>query len=175
MIGKTNQSSPSPSCTPNQKTPSEKATPASEQSENVGAIIARHKPLAWSILGLAFCRAGLIVGSYGSYRHSDEGVFSDGVMLVALAVLAVLWLLIAITKCHLSRQVVRRIAFASIILEALSLTMTGALVIGPPEMNVAGNHFLASTFCTLGGLACTSYWLRRARNCTAITAVIYAF
>lgn len=175
MVGKTNQSSPSPSCTPNQKTPSEKATPASEQSENVGAIIARHKPLAWSILGLAFCRAGLIVGSYGSYRHSDEGVFSDGVMLVALAVLAVLWLLIAITKCHLSRQVVRRIAFASIILEALSLTMTGMLVIGPPEMNVAGNHFLASTFCTLGGLACMSYWLRRARNCTAITAVIYAF
>ena len=175
MIGKTNQSSPSPLCAPNQKTPSEKATPASEQSENVGAIIARHKPLAWSILGLAFCRAGLIVSSYGSYRHSDEGVFSDGVMLVALAVLAVLWLLIAITKCHLSRQVVRRIAFASIILEALSLTMTGVLVIGPPEMNVAGNHFLASTFCTLGGLACMSYWLRRARNCTAITAVIYAF
>lgn len=175
MIGKTNQSSPSPLCAPNQKTPSEKATPASEQSENVGAIIARHKPLAWSILGLAFCRAGLIVGSYGSYRHSDEGVFSDGVMLVALAVLAVLWLLIAITKCHLSRQIVRRIAFASIILEALSLTMAGTLVIGPPEMNIAGNHFLASTFCTLGGLACMSYWLRRARNCTAITAVIYAF
>lgn len=175
MVGKTNQSSPFPLCAPNQKTPSEKATPASEQSENVGAIIARHKPLAWSILGLAFCRAGLIVGSYGSYRHSDEGVFSDGVMLVALAVLAVLWLLIAITKCHLSRQVVRRVAFASIILEAFSLTMTGVLVIGPPEMNVAGNHFLASTFCTLGGLACMSYWLRRARNCTAITAVIYAF
>lgn len=175
MIGKTNQSSPSPSCTPNQKTPSEKATPASEQSENVGAIIARHKPLAWSILGLALCRAGLIVGSYGSYRHSDEGIYSDGVMLVALAVLAVLWLLIAITKCHLSRQVVRRIAFASIILEAFSLTMAGALVIGPPEMNVAENHFLASTFCTLGGLACMSYWLRRARDCTAITAVIYSF
>lgn len=175
MIGKTNQSSPSPSCTPNQKTPSEKATPTSEQSENVGAKIARHKPLAWSILGLALCRAGLIVGSYGSYRHSDEGIYSDGVMLVALAVLAVLWLLIAITKCHLSRQVVRRVAFASIILEAFSLTMTGVLVIGPPEMNVAGNHFLASTFCTLGGLACMSYWLRRARDCTAITAVIYAF
>lgn len=175
MIGKTNQSSPSPSCAPNQKTPSEKATPASEQSENVGAIIARHKPLAWSILGLALCRAGLIIGSYGSYRHSDEGIYSDGVMLVALAVLAVLWLLIAITKCHLSRQVVRRIAFASIILEAFSLTMTGALAIGPPEMNVARNHFLASTFCTLGGLACMSYWLRRARDCTAITAVIYSF
>ena len=175
MIGKTNQSSPSPLCAPNQKTPSEKATPASEQSENVGAIIAQHKPLAWSILGLALCRAGLIVGSYGSYRHSDEGIYSDGVMLVALAVLAVLWLLIAITKCHLSRQVGRRIAFASIILEAFSLTMTGALVIGPPEMNVARNHFLASTFCTLGGLACMSYWLRRARDCTAITAVIYSF
>lgn len=175
MIGKTNQSSPSPLCAPNQKTPSEKATPASEQSENVGAKITRHKPLAWSILGLALCRAGLIVGSYGSYRHSDEGIYSDGVMLVALAILAVLWLLIAITKCHLSRQVVRRVAFASIILEAFSLTMTGVLVIGPPEMNVAGNHFLASTFCTLGGLACMSYWLRRARDCTAITAVIYAF
>ena len=176
MVGKTNQSSPSPSCAPNQKGLSGKpTTPETEKSESVGATIVRHKPLAWSILGLALCRAGLIVGSYGSYRHSDEGVFSDGVMLVALAILAVLWLLIAITKCHLSRRVVRRIAFASIILEALSLTMTGALVIGPPEMNAAGNHFLASTLCTLGGLACMSYWLRRARDCTATTAVIYAF
>ena len=175
MIGKTNQSSPSPSCTPNQKTPSEKATPTSEQSENVGAIIARHKPLAWSILGLAFCRAGLIVGSYGSYRHSDEGIYSDGVMLVALAVLAVLWLLIAITKCHLSRQVVRSIAFASILIEAFSLIMTGMLEIAPPEIDAAASHFLASTLCTLGGLACMSYWLRRARDCAAITAIIYAF
>ncbi len=175
MIGKTNQSSPSPSCTPNQKTPSEKATPASEQSENVGAIIARHKPLAWSILGLALCRAGLIVGSYGSYRHSDEGIYSDGVMLVALAVLAVLWLLIAITKCRLSHRVVRSIAFASILIEAFSLIMTGMLEIAPPEIDAAASHFLASTFCTLGGLACMSYWLRRARDCTAITAVIYAF
>lgn len=176
MVGKTNQSSPSPLCAPNQKGLSEKpTTPETEKSESVGATIVQHKPLAWSILGLALCRAGLIVGSYGSYRHSDEGIYSDGVMLVALAILAVLWLLIAITKCHLSRRVVRRIAFASIILEAFSLTMTGALVIGPPEMNVAGNHFLASTFCTLGGLACMSYWLRRARDCTATTAVIYAF
>ena len=176
MVGKTNQSSPSPLCAPNQKGLSGKpTTPEAEKSESVVATIVRHKPLAWSILGLALCRAGLIVGSYGSYRHSDEGVFSDGVMLVALAILAVLWLLIAITKCHLSRRVVRRIAFASIILEAFSLTMTGALVIGPPEMNVAGNHFLASTLCTLGGLACMSYWLRRARDCTATTAVIYAF
>lgn len=175
MVGKTNQSSPSPLCAPNQKTPSEKATPASEQSENVGAIITRHKPLAWSILGLALCRAGLIVGSYGSYRHSDEGIYSDGVMLVALAVLAVLWLLIAITKCRLSHRVVRSIAFASILIEAFSLIMTGMLEIAPPEIDAAASHFLASTFCTLGGLACMSYWLRRARDCTAVTAVIYAF
>ena len=175
MVGKTNQSSPSPLCAPNQKTPSEKATPASEQSENVGAIIARHKPLVWSILGLAFCRAGLIVGSYGGYRYSDEGVYSDGVMLVALAVLAVLWLLIAITKCHLSHRVVRSIAFASILIEAFSLVMTGMLEIAPPEIDAAASHFLASTLCTLGGLACMSYWLRRARDCAAITAVIYAF
>lgn len=175
MVGKTNQSSPSPLCAPNQKTPSEKATPASEQSENVGAIIARHKPLVWSILGLAFCRAGLIVGSYGGYRYSDEGVYSDGVMLVALAVLAVLWLLIAITKCHLSHRVVRSIAFASILIEAFSLIMTGMLEIAPPEIDAAASHFLASTLCTLGGLACMSYWLRRARDCAAITAIIYAF
>lgn len=175
MVGKTNQSSPSPLCAPNQKTPSEKATPASEQSENVGAIIARHKPLAWSILGLAFCRAGLIVGSYGGYRYSDEGVYSNGVMLVALAVLAVLWLLIAITKCRLSHRVVRSIAFASILIEAFSLVMTGMLEIAPPEIDAAASHFLASTLCTLGGLACMSYWLRRARDCAAITAVIYTF
>ena len=176
MTGKTNQSSPSLSCTQNQKTPSEESTvfPA-EKKESISAVIVRHKPLAWSILGLALCRAGLIIGSYGSYRHSDEGVFSDGVMLVALAILAVLWLLIAITKCHLSHRVVRGIAFASILLEAFSLIMTGLLEIGPAETNTAANHFLASTLCTLGGLSCMSYWLRRARDCTATTAVIYTF
>ncbi|WP_417295767.1 response regulator transcription factor [Ellagibacter isourolithinifaciens] len=126
-------------------------------------------------MGLAFCRAGLIVGSYGGYRYSDEGVYSDGVMLVALAVLAVLWLLIAITKCHLSHRVVRSIAFASILIEAFSLIMTGMLEIAPPEIDAAASHFLASTLCTLGGLACMSYWLRRARDCAAITAIIYAF
>ena len=141
MTGKTNQSSPSLSCTQNQKTPSEESTvfPA-EKKESISAVIVRHKPLAWSILGLALCRAGLIIGSYGSYRHSDEGVFSDGVMLVALAILAVLWLLIAITKCHLSHRVVRGIAFASILLEAFSLIMTGLLEIGPAETNTAANH-----------------------------------
>lgn len=176
MTGKTNQSSTSPSCAPKQKTPSEiESSPASESQKSVGAILARHKPLAWSILGLALCRAGIIVGSYGGYRHSDEGIYSDGVMLVALAVLAVLWLLIAVTKCRLSRRVVRIIAFASILLEAFSLIMTGMLEIGPAETNTTANHFLASTLCTLGGLACMSYWLRRARNCAAMTAVIYAF
>lgn len=176
MTGKTNQSSPSLSCTQNQKTPSEiKSTTASEKSENVGAIIVRHKPLAWSILGLALCRAGIIVGSYGSYRHSDEGIYSDGVMLVALAVLAVLWLLIAVTKCRLSHRLVRGIAFASILIEAFSLVMTGMLEIAPPEIDAVASHFLASTLCTLGGLACMSYWLRRARDCAAVTAVIYAF
>ena len=176
MTGKTNQSSPSLSCTQNQKTPSEsESTTRSENSESVSTIIVQHKPLTWSILGLALCRAGIIVGSYGGYRHSDEGIYSDGVMLVSLAVLAVLWLLIAVTKCRLSHRVVRSIAFASILLEAFSLIMTGLLEIGPAETNTAANHFLASTLCTLGGLACMSYWLRRARDCTATTAVIYAF
>ena len=178
MVGKTNASSPSSSCALKQKTPSEQSSASAvEKSESLGAVIVRHKPLAWSILGLALCRAGLIVGSYGSYRHSDEGILSDGVMLVALAFLAVLLILIAITKCHLSRRVVRRIAFVSILLEAFSLVMIGMLDLKPPEAaaDAGASYFLASTLCTLGGLSCMSYWLRRARDCTAITAVIYAF
>ena len=48
----------------------------------------RFAPLWPLILGLAFGRAGLIVASYGSYTSTDEGIFTDGAMLVALVVLA---------------------------------------------------------------------------------------
>ena len=37
------------------------------------------------VVGLAFGRAGLIVASYGSYTSTDEGIFTDGAMLVTLS------------------------------------------------------------------------------------------
>ena len=44
-------------------------------------LLSLYIPLLPSILGLCFARAGLIVAGYGSYTHTDEGIFTDGSML----------------------------------------------------------------------------------------------
>ena len=55
--------------------------------------------LLWPlVVGLGFGRAGLIVASYGSYTSTDEGIFTDGAMLVALCVLAVFFVIITVGK-----------------------------------------------------------------------------
>ena len=54
--------------------------------------------LAPSILGLAFARAGLIAACYGSYENTDEGLFTDGAMLVSLMILLIPFLMIVASK-----------------------------------------------------------------------------
>ncbi|MEG2851187.1 MAG: LuxR family transcriptional regulator, partial [Raoultibacter sp.] len=71
--------SPSPaSATEQEKNPSRK------QCAN---YLATYRPLWPCILGLTAARAGLIVASYGSYKLTDEGIFTDGSMLITLAIL----------------------------------------------------------------------------------------
>ena len=64
-------------------------------------LVSMYFPLIPSILGLCFARAGLIVASYGSYNHTDEGILTDGGTLVALSVMGVILIAIAVGKLRL--------------------------------------------------------------------------
>lgn len=153
------------------------ARPATASGEDVPSFIdalKKHRALLPSILGLAFGRTGIIVGSYGSYRHTDEGFFSDGATLVAIAVFAVLMLLIAATNCHLNKKAVWKIAVASFLAEAATLVGMCALRVFWPDSSFS-SHFLLSALCTISGLASLTYWLRKARGSSSLNAVIYAF
>lgn len=136
-------------------------------------LVGMYFPLIPSILGLCFARAGLIVASYGSYNHTDEGIFTDGGTLVALSVMGVIFIAIAVGKLRLKRPLTNRIMRACIILET-------ACIIALPSLHLLGalndsTHFLLSAATMFFGSFAIFYWLRRARGCGSTTAVLYVF
>ena len=80
-------------------------------------LLSLYIPLLPSILGLCFARAGLIVAGYGSYTHTDEGIFTDGSMLVALSFMAVILLVIGTRKIRLKKRTTNRIMRTCVALE----------------------------------------------------------
>lgn len=130
-------------------------------------------PLWPLVLGLAFGRAGLIVLSYGSYTHTDEGIFTDGATLASLVVMAVLALTIVLGNLRFHKRRVNRLMRACIAFEALTLFTLAILHL----MGLSDNllRFLVSAFGTLVSSAAIWYWLRRARGCSTTTAAVFVF
>ncbi|MBC2888457.1 helix-turn-helix transcriptional regulator [Gordonibacter massiliensis (ex Traore et al. 2017)] len=130
--------------------------------------------LLWPlVVGLGFGRAGLIVASYGSYNSTDEGIFTDGAMLVALCVLAVFFVIITVGKVTIKKRATNLIMRAGIALEALTLAGLAALDLtgnGDPAL-----QFALSSLCTLVSSVTIYYWLRRARGTGTIVAAVFVF
>lgn len=136
-------------------------------------LLSLYIPLIPSILGLCFARAGLIVAGYGSYTHTDEGIFTDGSMLVALSFMAVILLVIGTRKIRLKKRTTNRIMRACVALEALCvLLLPLAHIAGAFWPNV---HFWLCAAVTFFASFAIFYWLRRARGCGSTTAVLYVF
>ena len=136
-------------------------------------LLTLYIPLIPSILGLCFARAGLIVAGYGSYTHTDEGIFTDGAMLAALSIMAVIMLVIGVRKIRLKKRTTNRIMRTCIVLEAACvLILPLAHVAGAFSPNV---HFWLCVAVTFFGSFAIFYWLRRARGCGSTTAVLYVF
>lgn len=134
-------------------------------------LLTLYIPLIPSILGLCFARAGLIVAGYGSYTHTDEGIFTDGAMLAALSIMAVIMLVIGVRKIRLKKRTTNRIMRTCIVLEA-ACVLPLAHVAGAFSPNV---HFWLCVAVTFFGSFAIFYWLRRARGCGSTTAVLYVF
>ena len=136
-------------------------------------LLSLYIPLIPSILGLCFARAGLIVAGYGSYTHTDEGIFTDGAMLVALAIMVVILAVVGTRKIRLKKRTTNRIMRTCIVLET-------ACVLALPLVHLAGIsspnvHYWLCVAVTLFGSFAIFYWLRRARGCGSTTAVLYVF
>lgn len=133
----------------------------------------RYAPLWPLILGLAFGRAGLIVNSYGSYTSTDEGIFTDGAMLVALSVLALFLIALTVSKRTIRKHTTNVIMRVCVALEAFALVAMAAFDL--LDSGGAGERFVLSALCTLVSSGAIYYWLRRARGTSTTAAAVFVF
>lgn len=135
--------------------------------------IRHYTPLWPLILGLTFGRAGVITSSYGSYTQTDEGFFTDGATLVALAFLGVLLLLLTVSKRTLSKRTVNRIMRACIVAEVLTLFTQATLdAFSITSIELRFGLSVVSSFTAAGVIY---YWLRRTRGAGMKTAAVLVF
>lgn len=141
-----------------------------------GAIrdaVRRYAPLWPLVLGLTFARAGLIVGSYGSYTSTDEGIFTDGAMLVALIALIIILIAITAGNRPLRKRIVNRIMRFCIALETCCLV--GFALLDFLAIDSFPLRFTLSVLCTISASGAICYWLRRARGTSTAAAAVFVF
>lgn len=133
----------------------------------------RYRALLPSIIGLACARVGILSGAYGSYESSDDGVFTDGAMLIALAVLLLCLVYFWFRTSPLSQKTVERLGKLCVGAEAASLLCLAVLY----QAGAAGGtaELLLCAACTLFGSGCMFCWLRSLRGSASITAAVTVF
>lgn len=140
---------------------------------SIGKTVVTLWPL---IVGLAFARSGIIASNYGSYRATDENIFTDGSMIVALLVMLIPFAIITASKKTIPKAWVTRIAWLCMGVEVLSIFAIGLLdMLCPPSDEDFSLHFAVSVVCTLSASGSMFYWLRRMRGTGTVAAVIFVF
>lgn len=149
------------------------ANPSEEERASLAETVKLYLPLWPFVLGLALGRTGVIVASFGSYTRTDDGIFTDGSMLVAVGACAIIVVLLAIRDIHLPKRRIRLLMHLSIAGESAMLSLLAITsVLGVADDRL---HFALCTIATFVGLATLSFWLRRARGSTTATAAVFVF
>ncbi len=151
----------------------EGAVPETAEGSRLAGLKTTIVALAPLIVGLAFGRAGLIAASYGSYKHTDENIFTDGPMIFTLLILLVFFAVITARKSVIPKVWVNRIARICIVAEVASIVAIGAVT----ELGIGDFllRFALSTLCTLTASGAMYYWLRRVRGTGTTTSVVFVF
>lgn len=135
--------------------------------------ILRDLKLFWpALLGMAFTRTGLIVSGYGAYESTDEGLFTDGAMLLSLAVVFVMFFVVAEKKPRLSHRAYDRMLYISLVVEFLCVVVLAF------DFNTPISRWGRLFFCALASLAtccCMIYWTTGMRGRGGAAAVLFAF
>ena len=125
------------------------------------------------IFGLVFARAGLIVSTYGSYTATDDGLFTDGAMIVVCFVMGILVLALVLRGEAIPKRTVNRIMRVSTALEVVTVALLAAVAYVPGDQTEV--RFALSTLCALTASFSMFYWLRRARGANTVVAATCVF
>ncbi len=125
-----------------------------------------------TVLGLVFARLSIIVGSYGSYVSTDEGIFTDGATIVSMIPLIIVLFIFLGRDVHLGRRRTTLIMYACIVIQTVVLV---ALSLVPQIGASTTVRFILNAVNELIGILTLSYWLRRGRGASTTTAVVFLF
>lgn len=136
-------------------------------------ITTRIKQFWPMLLGIVCARTALIVACYGSYSSTDNGIFTDGAMLVVCVVLVLLLAVFGRMRKELSANVVQ-VLFAISVAVAAGCSIALSLIDSTDEAYLV-EGFVLSVVSTLALSACMFYWLRNMRGADEVTAALFVF
>ncbi len=139
----------------------------------LAGLIARLKTFWPMLAGIVCARVALIAACYGSYAATDDGIFTDGAMLVTCVLLAAALLILARSRHMLSDTAVQWILIVSVTVAAAS--SMGLSVLDDTDPALTGAAFALSVVSTLALSLCMFYWLRCLRGTDEVTAALFVF
>lgn len=143
----------------------------------MGAVFAglagRFKTFWPMLAGMLCARTALIVACYGSYAATDDGIFTDGAMLVTCAVFAAALLAFSRARYILSDTAVQWLLIGSTIVAAGTSAALSLLDDTDPALTPVA--FGLSVISTLALSLCMFYWLRCLRGTDEVTAALFVF
>ena len=143
------------------------------QPLGIAEVLRQYSSLAPGIVGLACARSGIVVSAAGSYLNTDEGVFTDGAMVLVFALFFIVAAVLFKTRFVFRKRLINAMAHAAVALE-----FGGVLVMG--VLRATGNctfpsRFALSALVSAAGMVAIAYWLRRARGASMSTAAVLVF
>lgn len=139
----------------------------------MSGLMSRVKAFWPMLAGIVCARTALIVACYGSYAATDDGIFTDGAMLVTCALFAIVLLACSRSRRTLPAAAVQWIMVASVVVAAgASMALSLFDNTDPALMSPA---FALSAISTLALSLCMFYWLRCLRGTDEVTAALFVF
>ncbi len=122
-----------------------------------------------TFLGLACARCSIIIGSYGSYHFTDDGINTDGSALVMIAFFMIVLAIMVALNISFSKRQVNRMMRASIVLQAALLVALGLATQNPnsSETFIIVLHIVNEIF----GMFMIAYWIRYIRGANMLTTL----
>lgn len=146
---------------------------APQREGGLRRFLTHYAPLWPYALGIACARAGMSVSTADSYKSTDDGIFSDGALVVALVALIIAGVALYKTEHQFSKKAIRRINYAAVVVQVVVLVVMGLL-----RLSGACTFPVRFTLCVvmvLAALTATGCWLRAMRGACMVPAAVMVF
>lgn len=145
-----------------------KAETPSTDPASLRSIVAQ---LAPSCMGLASARVAYLTLSFGSYRRTDDGLMTDGALLIAILMLCIPLIVLQRPAVHVKKRQLWSITRTSMITQAVLLLVYALLLeFDVPSTSLAYAVSIAAALAFAGS---TFHWIRRACGANADVAAVF--